>query len=202
MYYFIGDCYKRSRQYKNAEIAFRKYSELNPENDCPRYSIGIALMKQGLHKESIGYFEMALELDEEYSSYVYCLYAYALFKAGITKKAQIAFDKIIEEDYFSDGFYYYYPQFLWAIDKHEEAFEILENGIKEHPVYPDLFYIKAMFYYRMNDRKTGNKFLNTALKLGFDDHYVLFEYAPELEKDKEILEVIEAYRMKHSKGKS
>jgi len=202
MYYFIGDCYMRSRQYKNAEIAYRKYSELNPENDCPWYSIGLALGKQGLHKESIGYFEKALELDEEYSSYVYCIYAYALFKAGLIKKSQIAFDRILEDEYFSDGFYYYYPQFLWGINKKEEAFEELEKGIKEHPVYDELFYIKAMFYYRLNDRKNGNKFLNTALKLDFDGHFLLFEYAPELENDKEILKVIETFGKKNNKGKS
>src|ERR1035437_9417180 len=179
MYYWIGTCYKQLRHYNNAEFAYRKFNELDPEDDGSWYSIGEALMKQGLYKESVPYFKKAIEIDKEYSGYVYCLYAYALFKSGDMKKAQKAFDRILKDKYPSDGFYKYYPQFLWAMDKQEEAFEILQKGINQNPVVSEFFYIKALFYYRSDNRTEGNKFLNTALKLKFDDHYLLFEYAPE-----------------------
>ena len=58
---FIGN-------YTEAEIAFRKYIELIPNDPNPYDSYAELLMKMGKHKESIDYYEKALEQNREFAA--------------------------------------------------------------------------------------------------------------------------------------
>jgi tetratricopeptide (TPR) repeat protein len=80
LYYWIGSSYMGLRKYKDAETAFRIYNELAPEDDGSWTSVGKALSKQKLYEESLPYFKKGLELDQEYTVYVLCFYAYAYLR--------------------------------------------------------------------------------------------------------------------------
>ncbi len=169
-YYWIGFCYMQSKEYKKAEEVYRIHNVINHETTDSQGCIGDALMKLKEFKEAVPYYEKMNEIDGNDEPYILDRLGYAYYKAGDITKAQETFDKIDKDGFLAEEYYCFYPQFLWDMGEEKKAMEVINEGVFRYPVIASLFYVKAALYYQMDDNINGNKLLNTALKLGFNDY--------------------------------
>lgn len=67
-YNMLGYAYRQAGQYENAETAFKKYTELIPEDANPYDSYAELLLKMGRFDESITNYKKALAIDPNFAS--------------------------------------------------------------------------------------------------------------------------------------
>jgi tetratricopeptide (TPR) repeat protein len=59
----LGDCLQRAGKYDEAESAFTRVLELDPDSFSAHYNLGVTAFQQGRGEEAIARYERALELD-------------------------------------------------------------------------------------------------------------------------------------------
>ena len=201
IYYDAGEFYMELMQYKNAEKALKYSIEYYPYNDICNGNLGISLLKQKKYKEAIKYLREAIVINGDTFDFFYAELAYSYFKTGDIKKAESTLNKLDDRTYLYNNNRVYIFLFYWETGNQKVALKKLEEGIAENPFLTGLYYLKASYFYRMNDKGKGNKALIIALKCDKNKYDLLFEYAPELAGNKEILKVIEDFKIANNKGK-
>jgi hypothetical protein len=68
------------------------------------------------------------------------------------------------------------------------------EGIKRFPTVAELYYRMGVLFMDKNQRKEAFEWLSKALEMDFSKHQDIFDYAPVLLNDKEILSLITAYK--------
>ena len=72
--------------------------------------------------------------------------------------------------------------------------ELVENAIEVQPDEAELYYRMCAYLLSAGKYKQAYNYLENALILDFDKHYLLFDYFPELESQKALARLIDQYR--------
>jgi len=92
-YNYLGYCYRNLERYEKAGNAFKKYTELVPDEPNPHDSYAELLMKTGKFGESIGEYERALEINPNFTPSYIGLGNDQIF-LGRTKEARNTFARL------------------------------------------------------------------------------------------------------------
>ena len=74
------------------------------------------------------------------------------------------------------------------------ANDIIQSGISDMPEEPDLYYRSAIYLIHAGHYREALIQLEAALSLDYDAHVQLFEFFPELEKQKALYKIIQQYK--------
>ena len=150
--------------------AVDEYSQLQNQglNEVARVSInerlGTAYSLLGAFEDALPFLEQALEEDRT---------ADRLFQIGFTyyqlhdyQRAMIYLQEVIDLEPTYQSAYYYLADSMKEEELLEEAFEIVEQGIKENPFQVELLHLSSEIAYRLKDSQKAEEMLQQALKLG------------------------------------
>jgi tetratricopeptide (TPR) repeat protein len=66
LYLGFGDCLQRAARYDEAEAAFTRVLELDPDSFAALYNLGVTAFQQGREEEAIERYERAIELEPQH----------------------------------------------------------------------------------------------------------------------------------------
>ena len=108
--------------------------------------------------------------------------------------AETAYKKVIDLDPANSDIWLEYTHLLLVDNRADEVFEQMQNGLVFHPNNAELLYRLACYYYLMGNIHESYRILADALDINVQLSTTVFEYAPAMENDKHILELIDIYK--------
>ena len=86
-----------------------------------------------------------------------------------------------------------YSSILFEQKKLAEAIETISEGIKTNPDAAELYYRMVAYLFADGQYAEALAFLEIALHTDPEKHHILFEYLPQLQENKVIIDVINRY---------
>ena len=106
----------------------------------------------------------------------------------------MAYQRVIELDYPDFDVWLDYAKLLHQGGYIQDAIENLNEGIKKFPDVAELYYRMAIILLDKNLRKESMELFAKAMEMDYSKHNEIFEYAPVLKNDKEILSLISTFK--------
>ena len=86
-----------------------------------------------------------------------------------------------------------YSSILYEQSRLVDAIEVMSQAIKNNPEAAELYYRMVAYLFARGDYKEALNFLELALASDPEKHFILFDYLPQLQKNKVILDIINRY---------
>lgn len=192
LYLCLGQCYFRMRMYEDAIKFYNRSISIDQQMDQAYFGIGECLDQMERWYESIHFFKKALELDEINPMYMQAI-AEAEYKIGNVVSALEMYNSLVEIEYdnisaWLDFSFIYYEQ-----GDEGKSIELVLEAIEFNPKEAELHYRVAAYYIEAGNYKEAFTYLENALILDYEKHTVLFEFFPELEKQKALMKIIDQF---------
>jgi tetratricopeptide (TPR) repeat protein len=157
-------------QFKEAEKAFRRAIELEPENTDALYGAGFAASRQNHDQTAIGYFEEVLKRTYTDPG-TKAFHTLALNQIGGILMARRRYDEAekvfasgVKNDPENADIRYGYGAVLRAKGKNEKALIQFEEALKTNPKHAGALVGKASIYYEMGNVPEAFGFLQAAIQ--------------------------------------
>lgn len=192
LYISLIKSYLELKDFNKAEEYAISSIKLDSYNDEAYFLLGEVYRNNGRWEKALNAYQTAIEIEGEREEY-YGALTDMYIKLGDFKKAEKFFDIIMSMDTLEEEYYTKYIKFLISNKNFSKANEILQ--MSEDIVYsPDFKYLQAVICFKMNNRKEALLTLDNAMEESYEEYNLLFELAPELENDKEIMSIITYYK--------
>ncbi|MEM9921441.1 MAG: tetratricopeptide repeat protein, partial [Bacteroidota bacterium] len=192
IYTSLGFCYEQINDMGMAHAFYLKAIAVNPGDDAAYYRLGQNLARQRQWIKAIEYFSKAIECNPFFEEYMAAL-AEAYHQIEDNLKAAHWFKQTTETAPEQSKYWIQYANFLIENGRDEEALLTLEDA-SAFAGGVELLYCRAACLLLMNRRQEGLELFNEALQQAYDLHEVFFDFAPELEDDREVHTVLYIYR--------
>ena len=179
---------------ETAKIFYEKAIFLNPCNSLALFRLGECSVVMEDWDTAISYYNQAIEMDCGKEEYLAAL-AEAYFKNKNIQQAREFFQRATEMAPELSQYWAKYALFLMAMGDGEEAASILDEA-RIHAGGTELLYCKVACLFAMSKRDEAFKTLLEALEENVSLLESLFTFSPDLEKDSEVRQLVEAYRPK------
>jgi tetratricopeptide (TPR) repeat protein len=187
----LGHCYEKLKEPKTALLFYQRALEFDDEVADVYFRIGECARSQGQLRQAIDAFKTAIRLEyqrEEYHAGLADAYfhndqlADALF--SYRKAAYIAPDDVT--------YWMRYAYFLINIGQEKMAIRALDKA-DEYCGGPEIEYCRIACLYSMGKKEEALYRLGEALQCDYDTHKSLFQWRPELAKNREMQAVIMSF---------
>src|SRR5690606_18294399 len=88
-----------------------------------------------------------------------------------------------------------YSSVLYEQKKLDQAIEVVSEGIKNNPDGAELYYRMVAYLFASGKYHEALNYLDMALGLDPEKHSILYEYLPQLQENKVIVELIKKYTL-------
>ena len=187
----IGQCYELSGDLVKAKFYYKQALELDPLNSEIYFRMGECLSKEGNWKSAISSYERALSLDDKKEEYMAAM-AEAHLEIGEVNIAHELFKKAIELAPDQVKYWIQYASFLLENGDSESALSTLEEA-KYYSGGQELKTAEIACLFFMGKRKEALLKLNTLLSYTGNAYEKLFDIAPGLKTDQDVLDVIATF---------
>jgi tetratricopeptide (TPR) repeat protein len=188
----IASCYLKLDKIADARMLLLKALRMESHNEEIYFLLGESYTKSESWYSAINAYLKALQIDDTREEFFLAL-AKAYVKVEDYNKATINFHKATKVCVEDSLYWKEYVCFVLKIGLYEEAIQILDEA-DEHTFGADLLYCRAITLFFMKQKKAGLEILTEALEEDFSMYKLIFELAPELEVDKDIIAMIKYYR--------
>ena len=154
---------------------------------------GVVLDALNRLTEGVHYIKKAIEINPNEPEYWY-VFAEIQEKLGFIEEAAQAYQRVIELDYADFDVWLDYAKLLHRSSYLDEAILTLSEGIKKFPDVAELYYRMGVLLIENQQKKESLHFFARAMELDFAKHDEIFEYAPVLKNDAEILTLISTFK--------
>ncbi len=192
-YYNIGECYEQLEQMQKARDYYKRSTKLDSNLAEAWLGIGITLQNEERWFESIHYIKKAIELNGETAEFWFAL-GESEFHLNNHVAAEIAYKKVIEIEPENMDIWLEYSHLLMTDDRSDEAIEQLETGLVYLADQPELLYRLVCYQYARGKVAEAYSLLENALEKNVQLSHTMFEYAPAMERDSNILHLIELHK--------
>ena len=128
----LGKLYRKGGDWKNAQVAYKKLTQLTPQDADVYYRLGVAQREEEKTAEAFSNFKFATELMPEHSKAFYSMAS--IFDAeGKTDKTIECLEKSLEGNEKLEMAYNLLAEIYISNDKIKEAIYIYEESIREYP---------------------------------------------------------------------
>ncbi len=156
--YNLAIAYVNIDELEQGKENLKKCISLEPDNPVARKDLGIVYLKMNYADWALDEFQTAINLEPNNSEH-YFNYAVALYQTQEYAKADEYFKKMLELDKDNPAYLAYYGENLLALNKKDEAKEILLKTIKSgHASYKAKFTL-AKIYFEDKNYKTSRDLL-------------------------------------------
>ncbi len=187
----IGECYEHLHKFELAHIFYNKSKKVNHQSSYNYYRIGECYVKQQLWSKAISAYKKAYKLDDRKEEFQLAL-ADVYFQIGDDENAKFYFQKAVDTAPDTPICWVQYASFLMDIGALEDALAVLEEA-NDYGINAHLLYCKVSCLFLMNNRLEAIQLLRQALDDYYNQHDILFQFAPEIEGDSDIAALINLY---------
>ncbi|MBP7272321.1 MAG: tetratricopeptide repeat protein [Saprospiraceae bacterium] len=188
----IGFCYEQLQQYKLAKAFYAKALQFDDGNAEAHYLLGQMLFHDNALESAATSYRRAIEYDDRNEKYHVAL-ANVCYQMGDLEAAEAAYWKATEVAPDEYSCWLALADFLYNNKRSNDAIEVLDEGYA-YACAVELLYTKIMYQFANGKRKEALLALQEVLLDDFDTHTALFEMAPELRQDADVLATIAAYQ--------
>lgn len=191
-YYHIGECYEKMEEYGPALINYRKAIDLDSELAEPWAGIGVVFDGEGKTKTAVRYLVRATELDPLNTEFLLIL-ADLYIKLNDFAQAKTCFEKVEDIDPGDPDLWLEYAN-LYVIQRdYEGAIGLLKTGLKMQPESAAILYRLTACLLLNHNTVQAFHFLEQALEINHEQHKELIDYYPDVLKNNQFVEIIQAY---------
>ena len=188
----MAECYENMNEIDNAQFAYLKAIKVDENLSDAYYGLGMVYKKKGQLKVSVDMVHKAIDLDPFES-----LYHIELAELYLTlNKVDLAirhYLKGIEIDPETPEIVLDLAQAYVEKDEVEEAIEALIRHFKNFPDDYRFLYRIASYEFQAGNYQSGYEYLHKALQEKPEEYPLLYEYAPFLENNDTITNIIDLY---------
>jgi tetratricopeptide (TPR) repeat protein len=112
---------------------------------------------------------------------------------GNLSESEKAYEKVIEFNPLDVEAWLDYSSIVFEQDQIKKCIEIIAEGIKNNPDSADLYFRMVAYLFAEGQYNEALNQLQLALSFDADKHYLLFEYLPQLQTNKVIIDIINSY---------
>ena len=188
----IAECYENLKDDKGAKFYYEKAIKLNPNISDAYFGMAMIYKRKKMWKDAKRCLHKAIDIDQYESMYhielaelyltlednTLCYYHYNLAYELDSETVEILLDFAHAKFEFND------------ID---DAIELLLENLEDHDEDHRMYYRIASYNFLRGHYEKGYNFLHAALKMKADEYLLLFEFAPFLENEKNVSNIIDLY---------
>jgi tetratricopeptide (TPR) repeat protein len=193
LYCHLGASYEKLGQLQQALKYFKDAVKLDESWDEGWYGIAACLTAESRFIEAISCVRKALKINEFEVDY-WLMLGQLEYKIGNVFSADEAFAKAaeIEPDY--EEVWLQWSLLYFEEKDYKKAYELVQDGLDSTPEEANLYYRGTAYLLYLGDYREAMLNLEIALTLDYESHTQLFDFFPEIEKQKIIYKLIEQYR--------
>lgn len=195
----LAACHFEKDQFRDARKFYRKALKEDDEMVEAWYGLAMCYKVEEKYKEAMHFINRALDLEPDNQDY-HMDRAEILIAMGELDQALEVYLRLAEINPADEEIWLNMATLYAETDQLPQALECLYEALKFCPETPSLCYRLASYHFMLNDSVEGIEFLEKALDQKFEDHFLLFLHAPELQEVSTVWEIIDVYR-KEKEGK-
>ena len=108
-------------------------------------------------------------------------------------EAEQAYEKVVELNPIDVDAWLDYSSILYEQTRLQDAIEVIAQAIKNNPEAAELYYRMVAYLFAKGEYNEALNNLEMALSADPEKHYILFDYLPQLQKNKVIVDIINRY---------
>lgn len=188
----IAECYENLKDDKGAKFYYEKAIKLNPNISDAYFGMAMIYKRKTMWKDAKRCLHKAIDIDQYESMYhielaelyltleddTLCYYHYNLAYELDPETVEILLD---------------FAHAKFEFDDIDDAIELLLENLEDHDEDHRLYYRIASYNFLRGHYEKGYNFLHAALKMKADEYLLLFEFAPFLENEKNVSNIIDLY---------
>lgn len=195
-YVCLGASYEQQELYDKAITQYRAALKLDRDYDDAWYGLGVCLMAQEKYFESIHFFTRAIELTPEDDAYWLGL-ATAEYETGNLVSSLEAYEQACNLNPQNPDVWLEWSYLYYDMGDYERAISLITSGLEELPASAELHYRCCAYMLAAGHLSEALQWLEQALLLDFAAHEQLYDFFPDLEQQKGIWRMIEAYKQRN-----
>lgn len=188
----LGEALERHGQKTRAAQMFREAISIDRRQDEAHFRLGCLLVTEDRLKAGIGHLKRAISLQGDREEYHVAL-AEAWFRSGDMPRAEECLLQAIEMAPEQSEYWLQYASYLLEEGNPGAALDNLETAITLQRS-ARLDYARIVCLFRLGMRQEACQLLCLQLSEDFDAHAVLFDLAPELSSDPDVISLVRAFR--------
>lgn len=185
----FGKCYEMKGNYKVASALYRKALTVDGLNADTHYRIGECFSKQEQWNKAIRAYEEAIMLDTRNEVY-YAALGDVFAKIHDYNMAFRFLEKAADTAPEIAAYWTNVVTFLMDVNDFDRAWDKLNESMDHVIDHTEIKYCRVACLYRMGDRTAAKKMLTEVLYDHYNQYSLLFDYAPEIEKDMTFIALI------------
>jgi tetratricopeptide (TPR) repeat protein len=188
----IAECAIHVKDFKLAKKYLSQSLKLDMFGEEAHYMMGQCFAAEAKWHKAIQCYRRAISIDETSDSYFLAL-AKAYAQIGEFEKANRNFKKATSCAPEQNSYWFEHATFLMSQDKILQALEVLDLG-EISSVGSDLLYCRAAIHYILGEKSKSIDILAEVLEDDFQAHACIFNLAPAMKDDRDILSIINYYK--------
>lgn len=192
-HYYIGESYENMNDIKNAMHHFNKALEIDDKLSNAWAGLGRLFAAQDNDPTAVSYYKKAVEIMPSNTEYRFDL-AMIHLKNGRYDNASEMLEEIVKQDTFYIEAWINYSSCAYGNDDTETAIEIIEEAIDSNKDSALLWYRLAGYLHVSGKVQQAYFYIETALKLNYEQHEELIELIPTIYSDDRFIELLGVYK--------
>ncbi len=192
-HYYIGESYENMNDIKNAMRHFNKALEIDDKLSNAWAGLGRLFAAQDNDTTAVNYYMRAIELMPSNIEFRFELAVIHMTNKRYDVASKI-FAEIVEQENTNIEAWIYYSACAYGDDDTEAAIGIIEEAINTNKESALLWYRLAGYLHVSGKVQQAYFYIETALKLNYDEHEELFEVIPNLHSDSRFIELLGVYK--------
>ncbi|MBK7345332.1 MAG: tetratricopeptide repeat protein [Saprospiraceae bacterium] len=188
----LGEAYEKNGDRDLAVNTFKEVLILDDKHDEALFRLGCIRVLESQFDEAVFHLETAIQLNGDREEY-YVALAEAYFQKGMLEQAEFCLNRALELAPEQSSYWLQYASFLLQHGSLTEALDILETALSQQES-PQLDYARIACLFKMGKRQEACQSLCLQLAEDFDAHQTLFDVAPELSSDPDVISLVRAFR--------
>ncbi|MEP7267059.1 MAG: tetratricopeptide repeat protein [Saprospiraceae bacterium] len=188
----IAECCIQLKDIKLAKKFINQSLKLDVFGEEAHFLMGQCFSLEDKWYKAIQCYRRAISLDETSDTY-YMALAKAYAQVGDNDKAHRNFKKATIAAPEQNSYWFEHAKFLLKQGKTQPALEILDQG-EISSVGTDLLYCRAAIHYLLGNKTKSIDILAEVLEDDFSGHACIFDLAPDMAQDRDILSIINYYK--------
>lgn len=193
LFYEIGESYEELCEFENAIENYQEALKLYEEFPDAWIGIGVCLAEMGKRKEGLEYVKKGYSMDPDNLHYR-LIYADTLGDNRHYGDAEQMYEKLTEDYPNINEVWLDYSELFHKMEDIESAISHTAEGIKNIPDDVSLKFRLAGYLYEAGQLEDAKQMLHTAMHENKEKVNEFFEFFPELEKDPNIITIINQYQ--------
>lgn len=197
LYKRIGLCYYQMENIGKAKTYYNKgikHCVAEEFTDELWYLLGEAFEAEDNYVSAKKCYATALA---KYDSEIYwAALAFVEQELGNYDQALKYYSNSVEGDPYNEALWEAYAHCMIEFGEIEKSIDLLESGLVIMPKSANLRYLLSGCMFKGGISQQGNTELQKALNMNYQEHQTMFEYFPELQGNKEIINLIEQFKSK------